>query len=422
MVRRLCVAWFVVLGTASLIAAPQAITAKDAEAALVDHGIHPALVYDGAAFGDLSGGVRRGTTYLGTLRFQLTLDGSRLAAVPGMTLFIEGLNIHGGHPSRFAGDAQGVSNLEGPARWMLNEGWIQQNLFDNQLSVLIGRYDLNTEFYRLQSAGLFLNSSFGIGPEFSQSGRDGPSIFPDTSVGTRIAWKPARGVVLRTAILDGVPVDRSDGRKLFARGDGLLLVAEVAYLFRPTSKDSPRTPHFRLGRVAGLPPYTAKIALGTWHYTGKYPDLSETTAAGQPVEHQGSSGAYVLADQTLYTDSKRPARRLTAFGQFGIGDARVNRFASYTGAGIVMSAPLRGRDNDELGVAIAAAHNSSQFATQQSGGVRVVRVEATLECTYLAPLTSRLAIQPDLQYVIHPNTDSARKDAFVALLRFELSF
>ena len=339
-----------------------------------------------------------------------------------MTLFIEGLNIHGGHPSRFAGDAQGVSNLEGPARWMLNEGWIQQNLFDNQLSILIGRYDLNTEFYRLQSAGLFLDSSFGIGPEFSQSGRDGPSIFPDTSVGTRIAWKPARGVVLRTAILDGVPVDRSDGRKLFARGDGLLLVAEVAYLFRPTSKDSPRTPHFRLGRVAGLPPYTAKIALGTWHYTGKYPDLSETTAPGQPVEHQGSSGAYVLADQTLYTDSKRPARRLTAFGQFGIGDARVNRFASYTGAGIVMSAPLRGRDNDELGVAIAAAHNSSQFAAQQSGGVRVARVEATLECTYLAPLTSRLAIQPDLQYVIHPNTDSARKNAFVALLRFELSF
>jgi porin len=392
-----------------LIAAPQTITAKDAEAA---------LVYDGAAFGALAGGVRRGTTYLGTLRLQLTLDGSRLAGFPGMTLFVEGLNIHGGHPSRFAGDAQGVSNLEGPARWMLNEGWIQQNLFDNQLSILIGRYDLNTEFDRLQSAGLFLNSSFGIGPEFSQSGRNGPSIFPDTSVGARIAWKPAREVVLRAAILDGVPVERPGGRKLFARGDGLLLVAEVAYLFRPTSKDSPRTPHFRLGRVAGLPPYTAKIALGSWHYTAKYPDLNETTSNGQPVEHEGSSGAYILADQTLYTDSKRPARRLTAFGQFGIGDARVNHFASYSGAGIVMSGPLRGRDNDELGIAIAAAHNSSHFAAQQSVG----RMETTLECTYLAPLTSRLAIQPDLQYVVHPNTDLARSNALVAMLRFELSF
>src|SRR5882724_10265360 len=201
-----------------------AMPAGDGEQArkeLANRGIQAALVYDGEGFDDLAGGRRRGSTYLGTLRLQLTLDGQLLARVPGMTLFVEGLSIHGGHPSSFAGDAQGVSSLEGPARWMLNEGWIQQNLFDNQLSILIGRYDLNTEFYRLQSAALFLNSSFGIGPEFSQSGRSGPSIFPDTSVGVRLAWKPARGVVLRAALLDGVPVERPGGREAFARGDGL---------------------------------------------------------------------------------------------------------------------------------------------------------------------------------------------------------
>jgi signal transduction histidine kinase len=52
----------------------------------------------------------------------------------------------------------------------LEEGWIEQNLFGNQFSLLVGRYDLNSEFYRLHSAGLFLHSSFGIGPEFAQSG------------------------------------------------------------------------------------------------------------------------------------------------------------------------------------------------------------------------------------------------------------
>src|SRR6266852_5504285 len=222
----------------ALTVAALALSARAADHA-VQPTVVPALVYDGAAFADLAGGLRRGATYLGTLRFQLTVDGSRLAGVPGMPLFVAGLNIHGGHPSSFAGDAQGASNLEGPARSMLYEGWIQQNLFRDRLSILVGRYDLNTEFYRSQSAGLFLNSSFGVGPEFSQSGRNGPSIFPNTSVGARIAWKPVRSVVLRTAILDGVPVDRPDGRKLFARGDGLLLVAEVAYLFRPTSKNSP---------------------------------------------------------------------------------------------------------------------------------------------------------------------------------------
>src|SRR6266550_7672990 len=342
----------------------------------------PAIVYDGAAFADLAGGLRRGTTYLGTLRFQLTADGSRLAGVPGMTLFVAGLNIHGGHPSSFAGDAQGVSNLEGPARSMLYEGWIQQNLFRNQLSILIGRYDLNTEFYRLQSAGLFLNSSFGIGPELSQSGRSGPSIFPNTSVGARIAWKPVRSVVVRAATFN----------------EGLLM-SEFAYLFRPDAKDtSPRNPHFRLGRMAGLPPYTAKFALGTWHYSGKYPDLRE------PIQHKGSSGAYMLADVTVYKDSARPSRRVSLWGQFGIGDARVNRFARYTGAGVVMSGPLKARENDELGVAIAVAHNGGHFAA----GSNVTRAETTFECSYLAPITSHLAIQQDVQYVIHPVTDRLR--------------
>lgn len=99
--------------------------------------------------------------------------------------------------------------------------------------MLVGRYDLNSEFYRLQSASLFLNSSFGIGPEFSQSGLEGPSIFPNTSVGARFAIKPIEEIVLRTAVLDGVPVDRPNGtREIFAQGDGVLAVTEVSVVVR----------------------------------------------------------------------------------------------------------------------------------------------------------------------------------------------
>jgi carbohydrate-selective porin OprB len=128
-------------------------------AQLIDQGIQPALIYDGAVFADLAGGLRQGATYLGTAHLQLTVDMSRRLGWPGATLFLDGLSTHGGYPSRFAGDAQGVSSLEAPARWTLEEGWVEQNLFGNQLSLLVGRYDLNSEFYRLHSASLFLNSS-----------------------------------------------------------------------------------------------------------------------------------------------------------------------------------------------------------------------------------------------------------------------
>jgi porin len=393
-------------------------------AQLIDQGIQPALIYDGAVFADLAGGLRQGATYLGTAHLQLTVDMSRLLGWPGATLFLDGLSTHGGHPSRFAGDAQGVSSLEAPARWTLEEGWIEQNLFGNQLSLLVGRYDLNSEFYRLHSASLFLNSSFGIGPELAQSGQGGPSIFPHTSVGTRLAFKPGQSVVLRAAILDGVPVNRPGGMAIFARGDGVLLVGEAAYLIRPShTQQPPRSPRFRIGRLAGLSPYTGKVALGGWHYAAQFADLSHTNPTGQPVQHQGSSGLYVLADQTVYVDRQHPTRRLTLFSQLGLGDGRVNRFGGYTGAGFVLSGPLVTRTSDELGVAVAAAYNSAHFIDQQrTMGTRVKDVEMALEGTYLIQLTPWLAMQPDVQYVLHPNTDPAISHALVALLRFELSF
>jgi porin len=166
--------------------------------------LKPGLVYNGAAFANLGGGVRSGGTYTSNLNLQLNVDATALFGWPDSIAYLDALWLQGGLPSGFIGDAQGVSSISAPNALKLYEAWIQKNFLGNQVSVLAGLYDLNSEFYRLQSAGLFLNSSFGIGPEFAQSGVEGPSIFPDTSVGIRIAFKPAEGLVVRVAALDGV--------------------------------------------------------------------------------------------------------------------------------------------------------------------------------------------------------------------------
>jgi porin len=92
---------------------------------------------------------------------------------------------------------------------------MQYNFGQSRLSALAGLYDLNSEFYRLESAGFFLNSSFCIGAEFGQSGVEGPSIFPFTAIGMRFAFKPAPNIVLRAAVAGrspGRPAGRRDGR------------------------------------------------------------------------------------------------------------------------------------------------------------------------------------------------------------------
>jgi len=375
---------------------------------LARRGIRLSIRYDGEIFDDLSGGLRRGATYLGNANLQVTLDARRLMGWPGLTMFLYGLGIHGGHPSRFAGDAQGVSSIEGPTKWTLEEAWLQQTLFHGRFSALVGRYDLNSEFYRLQSAGLFLNSSFGVGPEFSESGPQGPSIFPKTSAGGRVAFKPARGVVLRSAVVD-------------AKGAGLLVMAEAAYLYRPGSPEQPRTRQLRIGRgCCGT--YSGKVAVGGWYYSATLDDLADTGLDGQPLRHRVSGGIYLLADQSVYQAARHPERRLSVFGELGIGDSRVNRFASYIGGGLTASGLLPRRTQDELGIAVAAARNGSRFIqAQRDQGMREQSSEVTWELTYLAQLNSHVAVQPDLQLVLRPNTDPTLKRALAFILRIELS-
>ena len=410
-----------------LIAActPIARSQSAATAATPDSGPAPivttAFSYTGEVVGDVAGGARRGATYAGAAAAQITVALRRIVGWSGLELFVFVLDTHGGAPSDRVGDVQGVSNLQAPERLRLEELWLQQNVFGNRLSVLAGRYDLNSEFYRLQSAGLFVNSSFGIGPELAQSGAAGPSIFPNTSVGARVALKPSPNVVLRVAVLDGVPVDRAHGiARLFAPGDGALLVGEAAILERPDSGDASHNPRFRVGRGVARS-YTGKIAIGAWYYTARFPDLADTLSTGEAVQHRGSRGAYVIADRIFWSAKNGGPASLSAFAQLGLGDSRVNRIGGYAGGGFTFTAPMARRPRDELGLAIASARTGSHYERLQIASGAGASSETTVELTYLAPFGSWLAVQPDLQYVRHPGNAPRARYALVPGLRVALS-
>ncbi len=378
---------------------------------------HTTLTYDGAAIGNLDGGAARSSTYVGNLHLRSLLDLDRAAGWTGTHAYVDALWIHGGRPDAFVGDAMGVNNLAAPPNLQLEEAWIEHNLARADVSLLAGLYDVNSEFDRTQSGGLFLNSSFGIGPEFSQTGVDGPSIFPHTALGARIAYKPAAGVVLRAAVLDGVPLIRSGDRlRAFQAGDGRLYVAELALLDRPGAHRAPDA-RFRIGRNAMLPMYEGKLAIGAWHYTATFDRLVPT---GGGTTQRGATGYYAVADRTVAHDPHDSDRSLSLFAQLGAGDPDVARFGRYLGAGAVLAGPFASRSQDELGLAIAVARNGRPWRQQQAPRPTTA-TERSIELSYLAQATHWLAVQPDLQYVVHPDSDPTVRNALVFTLRFELS-
>jgi porin len=380
-----------------------------------------AYSYTGDLVTVVSGGARRGSAFAGVAGAQVTLLLPRLVGWRGARVFAYLLDTHGGAPSGLVGDVQGVSNLQAPPAIRLEEAWLQQNMLANHVSLLVGRYDLSSEFYVSHSANLFTNSSFGMGAELGLSGVEGPSVFPFTSVGARLDVKPSPNTVLRLAALDGVPVDRPGGGvHPFAPGDGAIVVGEVAILSRPDTSAAPRSRRFQIGRGLGRS-YSGKVAIGGWYYTARFPDLVDTLPSGAPVEHRGSGGAYLIADQTLWAARSGSPGPLTGFVQLGLGDGRVNQIGSYLGAGLTLTGPIPQRTNDLVGLAVAAARNGSHFVRAQPAAALATSGETAIELTYVAQLGSWITLQPNLQYVIAPGGTHATPSALVPGLRIGLS-
>jgi porin len=372
------------LGPAAAQAPPGALTGDwwGVRPALFERGLRIDTFVIAEGFATLDGGVRRDATFLDAVDVRVVLDGERLFGWSGLTVLADALGTHGGHPSAFVGDAQGVSEIAGPSRWRLQEGWVQQSLFGGRVSLLAGRYDLGTEFYLLPAATVLINSSFGAGPEFTESGRRGPSVFPDTTVGGRLEVRPLAALALRTAVFSG----------------------------------------FVIGEIAWMPD-EGKVAIGGWGYTGTLDDLSRVARDGSPVRHHGSAGAYLIAEQTIHHLGGDPARRVTIFGQLGVGDPRVSRYAVYTGGGLVVAGPWAARGQDQVALGVAAAHNGDQYRQQQRReGLRAERSEVTVELTYRAQVAPWLFVQPDVQLVINPDTDPARANAVVGGVRLTAAF
>lgn len=346
------------------------------------------LVYTGEVMGNVAGGRRREARYLDNLDLVVEADLERLAGWRGAQLHVYGLYNNGRSISDLVGDAQAVSNIETGIRALrLYEAWIDQKIGETA-SLKVGLYDLNSEFDALDAAGLFVSSPNGIGTDFAQSGQNGPSIFPSTSLAARLALKPADGWTIRAALLDGVPGDPDHpGRTVIhlGGGDGALGVAELE-----------------------APLGGGKLLIGHWQYTAAFDRNDGQTPA------KGNKGSYIRAELPLTTHNDR---RIDAFARLGSASGCFNMFDAFAGGGLKFSGWIPDRSEDEFGIAFAAAFTSASYRDATGSGDSEIAVEAT----YRAQLAPWLALQPSIHYIRSPAADPTLRDAVVAGLRFEIS-
>ncbi len=427
--------WFLCFGFGLFLLAPIPAKAHHLQEALDGRGITLKTVNTTDILSNVTRDGGPKAVIPGDIDLLLTLDAEKLVGWRDATLFLYGLGLYGSNIAE-GREAQGVSNISANNTWKLLEGWYQQNLFQERVSVLAGLYDVTSEFDVLRSASeLFVHSSFGTNPTFGLSGKNGPSTFPTTSLAFRAQVKLTEALTFRAVVADGVPGDPNDpeGTKVHLRSeDGVLVTTEAAYYVgkpdfgqkvrRGVVAKRPRRLVFRrLGRAAELQ-YEAKIAVGGWFYTTDLDDLSDRDSAGNPVERDGTHGIYGLAERLLFREEGAHEQGLWIFAHAAYADPKVNRFSHYFGGGMVYIGLIPGRDMDETGFGFSIARNGNHYKSgQRFQGKRVNDQEVDLEWTYAIHLLPEFTIQPDVQYVINPNTDPTRDNALVLGVRLELT-
>src|SRR6185369_1421708 len=240
----------------------------------------------------------------------------------------------------------------------------------------------------IQTSSLFVNSSQGIGADVARSGLNGPSIYPVSSLGVRISWLPNKRWTFRIAAFDGVPGDLDHPRafvsaKLSSR-DGALLIGQTDYHLSEK----------------------AKIEAGAWRYS------TFLAAVSRKALTYPDQGAYISVEGPLPHLDK-----LSAWMRLGVADSRAQSVTTYLGAGLVAQDIVPGRPNDRLGLAVARA----MIGEPARRAARLPSAETDFELSYQLKIQDTFAVQPDLQYVVHPASEPHIGNALVFGIRFVLT-
>ena len=342
-------------------------------------GLMVETAYTGDVVHNLDPGIVAGdrkTVYLGLLDIGVQIDTGEAGWWQGGVLHVQAINMHGDQPSaRYIGDLQVASNIEAESHTLLYEAWYEQHFAADRASLRIGLQDLNSELYLSEDAALFLNSSFGIGPEISANVPT--STFPRPGFGVRLRLQPVDRLTLFIASYDGDPTTRK-----LSKSEGRMDIAEIDL-------------GYRLGNA--LP---GTFRFGAWRHTAVHP----APFGGQ--RFPGDRGYYVHFDQQV---ADWQGGGLDTFLHYGAAPKERNAVDSCLAAGIRVAGPFANRPDDRFGIGMTRAGNL--YAPGRRG------FETTWELTYRLRLGKHISLQPSYQWIRHPQGNPANRNIRVLIGR-----
>lgn len=362
----------------------------------LDAGVNFRGDYVSETFANVSGGLKRGSTYAQQLRLGADVDMARLAGWSGATLHLTINDRRGaGVSADYIGNRLPVQEVYGGPYTRLSEASYEQNLLGDRLNLRLGFFAMGNDLGGMAIGCQLVNAAFCAHP-LSLSGNSGWYNYPNARWGAAVRYKLGPELLFRTGLFQDNPRlgDRRNAFRPFAAGTaGMMLPLELEY-------------------APGSAPHSE--ALPGHYKLGVFYDTADVKRQGETGTVSGRYGLYLLADQMILRDGPG-GRGLSVFGQFTANPRASAQITRWVAAGLVKTGTFAGRDADTVALGLVHAQVNPRLREvaalsnlEDGGDASLPAGESVVELSYGWQARRWLGVRADVQYVVQPGAFSYR--------------
>jgi len=386
---------------------------------LHDYGIDITGGYTTEPAGNPTGGLDQGETYLDNFGFSFLFDFNKIFGLSETTFLVTISQRTGRSLSAdFIGNAISVQQIFGGGEtFRLVQMRIEQKFLDDWLQLSYGRITTTADFMSSQFYCQFVNNGIcgqPTAPFFNMP--NGITAYPAATWGAVAQINSTKEIYEKFGVYDGDPNHGDDrhGANFNFGDNGALFLVEIGYKSQ--------------NGLLGMP---CRYSVGGYHHTGDFPDVAKDSSSnnlfisGRPGRlHSGQDGFYLVFEQMLLRNPRRPDTGLNAFTTFVLSpDEDKSPMPYFFNGGLIYEGLLPARPSDKTSLGfystifsedLGSAERAARLASQTS--------ETDIELNHQVQLNNWLYFRPNIQYVIKPNGLTTIPNALVLGLEIGLTF
>ncbi|MEO8205503.1 MAG: carbohydrate porin [Chthoniobacterales bacterium] len=371
-----------------------------------DHGVRIGGVWIGNSNWLISGGVQPGkVSWNSAFIADLLIDTERLTGWwKGANVGVEFLQFNGQNTNGQAGSVQGYNSLPGHApldRTELYQLWVFQRLFDDKLTIRVGKSLPNVDFGNVMEPDaithkeLIIPSVSGLlyTPVFVNPAMLGaiPGYY-NSACGVSVALYPIKWWYFKYGFFDGSLASGIQTGMTGPHFNGYYFnIWETGFTWR-----------------IGPDKLPGKIAAGYWNQSGQL-------NGSNGISENGTSGFYLYGSQRLwYRHPEKDNSGISGFFQFETNHSRTLPVNQYFGMGFTGFGLVPGRTKDSLGVGMSWAWLNPNSFDRSS--------ELMFQSYYQANIWRSVYLEPAITYIPTPGASSTLGGAWASTIQMTVLF